>query len=83
MHAWDMVAQIVAKKESLENGLELMESVSRTAGNTSSLFEHLGDLYKQQGDKEKALRAYQQALDLSEDALIVVPFVQKKIRNLK
>ena len=82
VYAWDLVGQVVAKKESIDNALELMESVGAVAS-VSSLYEHLGDLYKQQGYKEKALRAYSQALDLSDDCLIVVPVVQKKIRNLK
>lgn len=83
VYAWDLLAQIVAKKEGLDSALEIMESVSITSANISSLYEHLGDLYSLRGDKEKALRAYQQALDLSDDCLIVVPFVKKKIRNLK
>ena len=81
--AWTLVAQIVAKKESVDNALEILESVSASGANMSMLYENLGDLYTQQGDKERALRAYNQALDLSDDCLIVVPFVQKKIRKLK
>ena len=83
VYAWDLLSQIVAKKESVENALELLESVSASGANMSAVYEHLGDLYKAQGDKEKALRAYQQALDLSDDCLVVVPLVQKKIRNLR
>ena len=82
VYAWDLVARIVAKKEGLINGLDIMESVG-VAANVSSFYEHLGDMYVEYGDKEKALRAYKQALDLSEDCLIVVPFVEKKIRKLK
>lgn len=82
VYAWDLVARIVAKKEGLINGLDIMESIG-VAANISSFYEHLGDMYVEYGDKEKALRAYKQALDLSEDCLIVVPFVEKKIRKLK
>ena len=82
VYAWDLVARIVRKKEGLVNALEIMESVSMAA-NISSFYEHFGDLYMELGDKEKALRAYEQALDLSEDGFVVVPFVQKKIRKLK
>ena len=81
--AWDILGQIVAKKEGVDNALEIMESVSAKGANVSIIYEHLGDLYAANGDKERALRAYNQALDLSEDCLVVVPFIQKKIRKLK
>ena len=81
--AWDILGQIVAQKEGVYNALEIMESVSTKGANVSIIYEHLGDLYAANGDKERALRAYTQALDLSEDCLVVVPFVQKKIRKLK
>ena len=83
VNAWDILGLIVNKKEGIDNALEIMERVGEVAITTSSLYEHLGDLYVKQVDKEKALRAYQQALDLSDDCLIVVPNVQKKIRKLK
>jgi len=83
LFAWDILAQVVAKKEGVYNALELMESVSAKGANVSFIYEHLGDLYVMNGDKERALRSYNQALDLSEDCLVVVPFVQKKIRKLK
>ncbi len=83
VYAWDLLSQIVAKRESIDNALELMESIGATGTKASMIYEHMGDLYKEQGDKEKALRSYKQALDLSEDCMIVVPFVEKKIRKLK
>lgn len=83
IYAWDLMGQIVAKKEGVENALEIMESVESTGARASMVFEHLGDLYAERGDKDKALRAYNQALDLSDDCMIVVPFVEKKIRKLK
>lgn len=83
VYAWTLAAMVVAKKESIDNALELLESVSASGANMSILYETLGDLYVQYGDKERALRAYGQALDLSDDCLIVVPFVEKKIRKLK
>ncbi len=82
VYAWDLVGQIVAKKEGIDAALDLMESVGAVA-TVSSLHEHLGDLYVQKGDKEKALRAYSQAIDLSDDCLVVVPLVRNKIRKLK
>ena len=83
VNAWDVLGLIVNKKEGIDNALELLEKVGSVATTSSALFEHLGDLYVIYGDKDKAKRAYAQALDLSEDCLIVVPFVQKKIRKLK
>ena len=83
VYAWKLLAQIVEKREGINNAMEIMESVSSTGANVSAVYEYMGDLYKLQGDKEKALRAYQQALDLSDDCLIVVPNVQKKIRILR
>lgn len=83
VYAWNVLARVVAKKESIDNALEIIESVGATGANISVLYENLGDLYTQKGDKERALRAYNQALDLSDDCLIIVPFVQKKIRKLK
>jgi tetratricopeptide (TPR) repeat protein len=83
INAWDVLGLIVNKKEGINNALELMEKVGAATTTSSALFEHLGDLYMIYGDKDKAKRAYLQALDLSDDCLIVVPFVQKKVRKLK
>ena len=83
VYAWDLVSRIVAKRESIDNALEIMESIGETGVNLSLVFDTLGDLYAQKGEKERALRAYYQALDLSDDCLVVVPFVEKKIRKLK
>lgn len=81
--AWDLLAQVVEKKEGVMNALEIMESVASSGVNVSMIYEHLGDLYVTQGDTERALRSYTQAIDLSSDGLVVVPLVQKKIRKLK
>ena len=83
VYAWDLLGQIVAQNEGVDNALELIESVAASGASMSSLYEHLGDLYIQKGDKDKALRAYNQALDLSDDCFVVVPILQKKIRKLK
>ncbi len=80
--AWDLLSVIVDKKEGVENALEILERVGEVTP-TSSVYEHLGDFYNKQGDIERARKAYNHALDLSDDGLIVVPFVQKKIRKLK
>ncbi len=81
--AWDSLAQIVSKKENINNALEILERIVSTGTNVSVIYEHLGDLYMKNGDQERALRAYKQALDLSEDAFVVMPFIEKKIRKLQ
>ena len=81
--AWDLLSVIVEKKEGVENALEILERVSEVAPASSSVYEHLGDFYKKQGDTERAKKAYQHAIDLSDDSLIIVPQVQRKIRKLK
>ena len=83
VEAWDILGVIVEKREGLAAALELMERVGEVSSTTSSLFEHLGDMYAKQGDIEKAKKSYMRALDLSDDCLVVVPFVQKKLRKLK
>ena len=83
VYAWVLTAQVVAKREGIDSAIELLESVSASGANLSVLYEILGDMYETRGDKEKALRAYNQALDLSDDCMIVVPLVQKKIRKIK
>ena len=81
--AWDILGVVVEKREGVIAGLEVLERVSEIAVNVSSLYEHLGDMYIKQGDKEKAKKAYMRALDLSDDGLVVAPFVKKKLRKLK
>ena len=81
--AWDILGVIVDKREGVYAALELMERVGEISATTSSLYEHLGDFYVENGDIEKAKKSYQRAIDLSDDGLVVVPFIQKKIRKLK
>lgn len=81
--AWDVLGVIVEKREGLKAALELIERVGEIAVTTSSLFEHLGDFYVKKGDKEKAKKSYARAIDLSDDGMVIVSDVQKKIRKLK
>ena len=81
--AWDALGVIVEKREGLDAALEVLERVGEISVTTSSLFEHLGDLYVKKGDKEKAEKAYLRAIDLSDDGLVVLPVVRKKIRKIK
>ena len=80
--AWDLLSVIVDKKEGVENALEILERVGEVTP-TSSVYDHLGDFYQKQGDTERAKKAYSHALDLADDGLVVMPFVQKKIRKIK
>jgi predicted negative regulator of RcsB-dependent stress response len=82
-NAWDVLGLIISKREGIDNALEIMEGVGSAAITASSIFEHLGDLYLQKGDKTKAKRSYLHALDLSEDGLIIVPSVRKKLKKIK
>lgn len=81
--AWDLLGVIVEKREGVHAALELLEKVGEVSVNVSSLYEHLGDFYKKIGNKDKARESYLHAIDLSNDGLVVVPFVQRKIRILK
>ena len=81
--AWDLLGVVVEKREGVYAALELLEKVGEVSVNVSSLYEHLGDFYKQIGNKNKARESYLHAIDLSDDGLVVVPFIQRKIRILK
>lgn len=81
--AWDILGVIVEKREGTKEGIEVLERVGEISVSVSSLYEHLGDMYKKQGKKDLAEKAYLRALDLSDDGLVVVPYVEKKLRKLQ
>lgn len=81
--AWDTLGRVVAQREGAEAALDLLSRVGDVADTCSSLFEHLGDLYTQIGDMKLAQDAYKRAIYLSDDGLVVVPNIDKKLRNLK
>lgn len=80
---WDALGRVIAKRENAYAALDLLERIGDVADTCSSLFEHLGDLYTEIGDKELAHNAYKRAIDLSDDGMVVVPNIDKKLRNLK
>ena len=80
--AWDLLSLVVDKKEGTDSALEILERVGEVTP-SSAVYEHLGDFYKKKGDEQRAKKSYMRALELSDDYLIVVPVVQKKIRKLK
>lgn len=81
--AWDTLGYVVAAREGVDAALEVMERVGDVAETCSVLFEHLGDMYAEKGEFDKANNAYKRAIDLSDDGLTVVPNIQRKIRKIK
>ena len=81
--AWDLLGLAVEKKEGVYAALDLIERVGEVSVSVSSLFEHLGDYYKKVGNNQKAKESYQRAIDLSDDGLVVVPNIKKKMKVLK
>ena len=61
----------------------VLERVGEISQSHSPLYLHLGDIYVSMGDYDKARESYMRAIDLSDDGLIVVPEIERKIRNLK
>jgi len=83
VEAWDILGVIVEKREGIDAALELLDRVGEISMSTSSLYEHLGDMHVRKGDKEAAKKYYLRALDLSDDGLVVVPFVEKKLKKVQ
>lgn len=83
IESWDVLGMVVWAKEGASAALEIFEKVGQVAENCSSLFEHLGDLQLEMGNKNLARDAYLRAIDLSSDGLVSVPKLEKKIRMLK
>ncbi len=83
IESWDVLGMAVWAREGAEAGLEVIERVGQITETCSVLFEHLGDLHLELGNKKLARDAYLRAIDLSADGLTVVPKLEKKIKNLK
>ena len=81
--AWDTLGYVVAVREGADAALEVFERVSEVGATCSSLFMHMGDIYAEKGDKNRAMDAYMRAIDLSDDGLVVVPEIERKIRKIK
>jgi tetratricopeptide (TPR) repeat protein len=80
---WDTLGMAVWAKEGAQAALEVIERVGQISETCSVLFEHLGDLHAEMGNKKLARDAYLRAIDLSDDGLTVVPKLKKKIKNLR
>lgn len=81
--AWDTLGVVITVREGAAPALDVIVRVADVAASCSSLFEHLGDLYVAIGDDKLARDAYLRAIDLSDDGLVIVPELQKKLRKLK
>ena len=81
--AWDTLARVITVREGIEPALDVLVRVGEVSASCSSLFEQLGDLYVAAGDKKLAYDAYLRAIELSDDGLVVVPKIQKKLREVK
>ncbi len=81
--AWDTLGFVVGAREGAEMGLDVLERIGDVSNSCSALFMHMGDMYVEVGDIKSAKDAYIRAIDLSDDGLIIVPEVERKIRKLK
>ena len=81
--AWDTLGYVVTTREGIDAALEMLRRVGEVSESCSSLFEQLGDLYTAKGDKKAAKEAYLQAIELSDDGLVVIKKIERKIRKLK
>ncbi len=81
--AWDTLGVVVAAREGADAALEVLERVGEVSRTHSPLFVHLGDIYVSVGELDKAAKSYMRAIDLSDDGLIVVPEIERKIRKIK
>ncbi len=81
--AWDTLGCVVAVREGIEPALDVLIRVGEVSHTCSSLYEHLGDLHMAAGDKARARDAYIRAIDLSDDGLVIVPNIQRKLRKIK
>lgn len=81
--AWDTLGCVVAVREGTLAALDVLERVGEVSRTQSSLFERLGDLYVQTGDKDRAVKSYNRAIELADDGLVVVPLIERKLRKIK
>ncbi len=80
---WNSLGRVVWVNEGATEALDIIKSVTDATGKDSDLFETLGDIYKEQGENEKAAAAYMRAIELSDDGRTVLPELKKKLRKVK
>ena len=81
--SWDTLGYVMRAREGLDAALDVMQRVGEVANSCSALFEHLGDMYAEAGEKKLARDAYLRAIELSDDGLSVKPVLEKKLKGLK
>ena len=81
--AWDTLGRVITVREGAQAALDVVARVAEVSATCSSLFEQLGDLYVAVDDYKLARDAYTRAIELSDDGLVVVPDVQKKLRKIR
>jgi len=81
--AWDTLGRVITVREGIEPALDVLTRVGEVSATCSSLFEQLGDLYVAVDDEHAARDAYRRAIELSDDGLVVVSKIKKKLRDLK
>ena len=81
--AWDALGRVVTVREGSLATLDLLERVGEVSETCSSLFEQLGDIYTTNKEIDRAIQAYKRAIDLSDDGLVIIPKIERKLRNLK
>ena len=81
--AWDVLGRVVAAREGVFSALDFLARVGAVAKTCSALFETLGDLYAEIGNDNVAVDAYLRAIELSDDGMVVVPYIQQKLRKVK
>jgi tetratricopeptide (TPR) repeat protein len=80
---WDILAMVVLAKEGSGPAREILERVGRVAEECSELFLHLGDLRAKDGENLGAARAYEKAIALSDDGLVIKGDVERKLKRLR
>lgn len=80
---WDILAMVVFAKEGAGPAREILEKVGRVAEECSELFMHLGDFRARDGEKSGAAQAYEKAISLSGDGLVIKSEVERKLKRLK
>ncbi|MFQ6760264.1 MAG: tetratricopeptide repeat protein [Alphaproteobacteria bacterium] len=83
MCSWDTLGYVIHAREGVVAALDVMERVGEISNSCSALFEHLGDLYVENGDEKLARDAYSRAIELSDDGLVVKPVLEKKLKKVQ
>jgi tetratricopeptide (TPR) repeat protein len=79
---WDILAMVVFAKEGAAPAREILERIGRVAEECSELFVHIGDFRARDGEKMGAARAYEKAISLSGDGLVIKGEVERKLRKV-